>query len=454
MQRPTAISPRLRFVGLSVVVLLACSSELRPTASAGSADAGATLESGGIYLLTSPRRVACSFAAGALPEETREDSDPHGNEIPIDHFVVIMQENRSFDEYFQMLPQRGVPDADVAPADFSNPDAAGQPQFIYHEDEYCVHDIAHDSASERLQFAHGKQTGFIASAAGDAQVMGYYDESDLPYYYALARTFAIGDRYFSAMLGPTYPNRTFALSGTSFGQLENNLLPAGSTQRSIFQQLQDAGLSWVIYSDTTTFEEKLYAELRGLPGDHFRTTSRFRSDAAADALPNFAWVESKLARMRGDDEHPPSDIQLGQRFVSRRIAEVMNGPGWSRSAVFFTYDENGGFFDHVPPPRACPPDPKSMLSGFERYGMRVPFVVVSPYARPHHVSHRVLSHTSLLRMVQVRFDLPALSARDANSTPPFDLFDFTQQSFATPPELPEASVDQDELTRCEAAFAN
>ena len=438
---------------LVLLGICGCSAPLQaPAHDASVPDAESSVEVGGMYLDTSPRRVACSFTAGAMPQETLDAKDPHGSDIPIDHFIVIMQENRSFDEYFQMLPERGVPDADVAPKDFSNPDEAGEPVPIYHEDEYCVHDIPHDAPAARMQFAHGQQSGFLASASGDMQVMGYYDESDLPYYYALARTFAIGDRYFSALLAPTYPNRALALSGTSFGVLTNSALPDGSLSHSIFQQLQDAGLSWVIYSDDSTFEETIYPDLHTLPGDHFRPMARFRSDAADDQLPNLAWVESRLSATRGDDEHPPADVQLGQRFVSRTLGAVMSGPGWARSAAFLVYDEHGGFYDHVSPPRACQPDPANPVMGFERYGMRVPFIAVSPYTRPHHVSHRILSHTSLLRMVQARFDLPALSARDANSQPPFDMFDFTQVAFAAAPELPEAVVDQTELARCQRLF--
>jgi phospholipase C len=137
----------------------------------------------------------------------------------------------------------------------------------------------------------------------------------------------------------------------------------------------------------------------------------------------------------------------------------MHSPNWARSAAFLTYDEHGGFYDDLAPPAGCLPDEiepqlgKGATPGrFDHLGMRVPFIVVSPYAKPHYVSHRVFSHSSLLRLIEARFDLPAISARVANAEPPLDLFDFKHPHFATPPSLPEAKVDQAELTRCRKVY--
>jgi phospholipase C len=402
----------------------------------------------------SRQRAACTFSAGALPVTTFDAREPHGTDIPIDHFVVVMQENHSFDGYFQRLPQHGVPDADVAADDFSNPDASGAPIPIFHTTDYCPSDIAHDAVAEAQQSDDGMQNGFIASAAGDQAVMGYYDETDLPYYYALAREFGIGDRYFSALLGPTWPNRMFAQSSTSFGQTGNDAAPDDAQTTTIYAQLDAIGESWMFYSDKPPLEDVIYPKLRKNSPDHFGSMQRFFADAASGNLPTFAWVESRLLKgALGDDEHPPADVQLGQRFVADVVSAMFASPAWPSAAVFITYDENGGFFDHVAPPHACPPDPSAgNAAQFTRYGMRVPFIAVSPFSRPNHVSHRVLSHSSIVRMVQARFDLPALSARDANSAPPFDLFDFTTPTFAVPPALPDANIDETELTRCKALF--
>jgi phospholipase C len=449
-------APRKFARALALVVgVAACASEETETQhKVGDAQAKSLLHARALRMRPpAANRAACRYEAGALPAETLDRRAPHADAIPIDHFIVVLQENRSFDHYFQMLPQRGVPDADVAPPDFSNPTPdAGTPTSIFHETDYCEKDVPHDAEREETQYADGTLSGFIESAMQNPHVLGYYDEPDLPYYYALARTFALGDHYFSALLGPTWPNRMFMESGSSFGKLGNNSV--GDETATIYHQLQQSGHSWVIYSDTKVFEESMYPGLRDEAGAHFASMKQFYADAQAGDLPAFAWVESQLrVDSTGDDEHPPADIQIGQQWVTRVIAALFASPNWSSSALFWTYDENGGFFDHVPPPHACPPTAADASNdAFKRYGLRVPFVVVSPWAKPHYVSHDVLSHSSLLRMVQARFELPALSARDANAQAPFDLFDFSAPSFAMPPDLPEAVVDADELASCKQAY--
>jgi len=412
-------------------------------------------------------QLRCSFVAGARGADTLHASDPLGSTVPIDHFIVIMQENRSFDHYFQMLPERGQPDADVAPKNFGNPatdasdDGVASDVGIFHQNAYCTHDIDHGWDGIHRQYAHGKMNGFVIASDGGTSVMGYYDEPDLPYYYALANTFAIGDRFFSSVMGPTFPNRMFAVAGTSFGLVGNAAPPAEAESQTIFHRLQEIGEEFRIYSDQdTTFEEQMFPDLRAEPGEHFASIKRFIDDANSGNLPSLAWVESRLVRgANSDDEHPPADVQLGQAFVARIIDAAMHSAAWPSTAIFLVYDEHGGFFDHVPPPRACLPDAQEprlaegMTPGrFDRLGMRVPFIVVSPFAKPHHVSHHVLSHASILRMIEVRFDLPAVSDRTANAEPPFDLFDFSQAEFAVPPELPAADIDRAELERCRMEF--
>jgi phospholipase C len=408
-------------------------------------------------------RARCARKAGELPKDTLAADEPHGQAIPIDHFVVLMQENHSFDNYFEMLPQRGQPDAEVAPADFSNPDPSqhDQPVPIHHAPALCQQNPDHGWNTVHQQYADGALNGFVASSnPGGARAMGYYDEPELPYYYALANAFAIGDHYFSSLLGPTYPNRMYALSGTSFGFFQNGVPAAGTRWPSIFTQLQKAHLSWLIYADDPTFEQAIYPTLRSDSPDRFATLNRFIDDAAQGRLPELAWVEASYVEgATGSDEHPPSDVQIGQQLVARVVDAVMHGPQWQHTALLLTYDEAGGYFDHVAPPPACAPDHMSpklsdtdQPGNFDRLGMRVPLIVVSPYARAHYVSHEDYSHTSILRLVQARFELPALSARDANSTPLYDLFDFEHPAFAEPPTLPEATVDADALAACIKQF--
>ena len=159
-----------------------------------------------------------------------------------------------------------------------------------------------------------------------------------------------------------------------------------------------------------------------------------------------------------NDEHPPSNIQVGQHFVSSVIGAFLDSPQYSHGALFLTYDEHGGFYDHVQPPRACTPDDiePNLQSGdvpghFDRYGIRVPFVVVSPYARKHYVSHRVYDHTSILRFIETRFDLPALTRRDANADAMLRLFRFSRPQIPVPPTLPPAVIDAQQEAACGSA---
>jgi phospholipase C len=407
------------------------------------------------------RREACEYRAGALPEQTAGADEPIGQRIPIDHFVIVMQENRSFDQYFQGLPQFGQPDADVAPADFQNRDSTKNRDVKpFHSAELCSKDTRHDWNSAHAQFDDGKMDGFVdTSNPHGERALGYYDQSDLGYYYALASTFAIGDRYFASILGPTWPNRMFFHSASTFGHIGNTAPPPGPDQPSLFHQLQEKGIEWIVYSGGMTFEEKIFRHMHEEKGDHFKELDGFFEDAKRNTLPAYVWLESTYGGPDATDEHPPADIQLGQEFVSRVIDALMKSPAWARSALFIMYDEPGGFFDHVPPPPACPPDAiepllekRHVRGRFDRLGMRVPFIVVSPFAKAHYVSHQVYSHTSLTRLVQVRFGMPALSARDANSAVPYDLFDFEHPPFLIPPPLPVAQVDDLAHRVCKAKF--
>lgn len=404
------------------------------------------------------RRRGCYFRAGDLPSETLDLDSPKPDAIPIDHFIVVMQENRSFDHYFEKLPEFGQKDVDVAPATYVNADPSGEGEIVHptRADSPCLEDVPHNWIAVHHQLADGKMNGFLAAANPDGRrALTYYDADTLGYYYALASTFAIGDRYFAAVPGPTFPNRLFALSASSFGHAVNTAPPPQDEERTLFHQLEKKGLPWVLYAQGQTFEEQMYPRLHTEKGEHFRDFEEFFADAASGHLPFFAWVESTYDGRVGTDEHAPGDVQLGQAFVARVVKAFTTSPAWSKGALILTYDEHGGFFDHVAPPRACPPDDEpphiETLPGnarFDRLGVRVPFVVVSPFARAHFVTHKTYTHTSILRLVQARANLPALSRRDANDEPPFDVFDFAHPPFATPPLLPEATVDEAARKRC------
>ncbi|MBZ5713552.1 phospholipase C [Nannocystis pusilla] len=410
-------------------------------------------------------RDRCAYEAGALPAETQGNAYPSGEQIPIDHIVVLMQENRSFDHYFQMLPQRGQPEADVAPADFTNPGPEGAPVAIYHQTQPCFGGTDHSWDATHEQIGGGEMDGFVTSNEGKGddvidetlrgeRALGYYDDTDLPFYYWLANEFALADRYFSSVPGPTWPNRMYLYAGSSYGRTVNvNFKP----EATIFDHLVTRGVTFKVYfSDTGGLGDFLTGLLPD-PETQRRPIAQYFADAKAGQLPAVAFVNATFdaPEAMATWEHPPSVPQLGQRFVAEVVSALMTSPNWSSSALFFAYDEHGGLFDHVAPPRACPPDahapelqPHDRPGKFDQLGVRVPMMVISPFARKHYVSHEVYDHTSILRFIEARFVLPALTARDANALAPWDMFDFSSPSFATPPQISLPEVDPGAIARC------
>ena len=409
---------------------------------------------------------ACPFGPGDLPVTTLPPGTPHGAEIPINHIVVLMQENRSYDHYLGQLRKQGV---ERQPKDASNPDpTGGAPIRAFHEKGYCaVADPSHSWNGTHRSWNDGAMDGFTTANVDPAdptgrRSMGYYQNGDLNYYYRLYKLFATGDRYFCSMLGPTFPNRFFLVAGTSFGHIRNDI-PSTLTefsQPTIFNQLDDAGVSWKIYFAQIT-ENFVFAYVRNQPEGKVVPIAEYFADAAAGTLPQVSFVEPVyIAGVNvQSDEHPPANVQVGQDFAAGVINALLASPQWSDSALFFTYDEHGGFYDHVPPPPACVPDgiapvlqPSDVVAVFDRYGIRVPMVVVSPYARKKFVSHTVYDHTSILRFIQTRFDVPALTARDANADPMLELFDFAAPPFTRPPKLPSPRINQKRLEECAVLY--
>ncbi len=416
-------------------------------------------------------RAACGYAAGALPAETQGASRPNGAEIPVETIVVVMMENRSFDHYFQMLPLRGQPDVDVAPMDFENPDGEGVPVRIHRETSYCFVDTAHGYNASHRQVNDGAMDGFVTTNEGahelpaggtlemvsGARAMGYYDEEDLPFYYWLAREFAIGDRYFASVRGPTWPNRMFSMAATSFGNGSNNLAEADKT---LMDYLELRGVKWKLYASTTPTYALFLDKYLALPEGRVVPFEQYLEDAANGTLPPVAFVEPGVGReaVDGNDEHPPAIMQIGQRFVAEVVDALTKSPQWSKSALFLTYDEHGGLYDHVPPPEACPPDDLAVpnddgqLPRFDRLGVRVPFIVVSPFAKRNFVSHRVYDHTSIVRFIEARFVIPALTGRDANAEAPWEMFDFDAPPHLDPPAVTLPPVSEEKLALCKSIF--
>lgn len=410
-------------------------------------------------------RKACAFGPGDLGNKTVGGEYPVGSDIPIQHFVLVMMENRSFDHYFGAGKQFGLAVDGFAPGQ-GNPDGKGGVVEPFHTTEACIEDVAHSWKQVHLQLGGGKMDGFVISNNPHGErAMGYFDGTDLLFYYDVARTFGLSDRHFCSALGPTWINRMFFVSGTSFGLTKNQVPPAEVMDQHkgqlILQQLSAAGVSWKVYkSDLTEF--LLYPDFVVGEGnlDRLVELDAYYKDAAAGTLPAVAYVAPtfSVSGAERNDEHPPGTPYQGEQFAHNVLTALMQSPNWKDAAYIQTYDEHGGFYDHVVPPDACKPDDyPPQVDGnpgtqFDKLGIRIPLLIASPWSKPGYVSHQVTDNTSVLRLLQVRFGLPAMTHRDANAWPLLDFFDFSQRSFATPPQLDAPKPMADVITACEAAF--
>ena len=313
------------------------------------------------------------------------------------------------------------------------------------------------------------------------RVMGYYDDSDLNYYYYMASQFATSDRWFAPVMTRTQPNRDYLIAGTSQGYAypigtdsnDQNLL----TAKTIFQSLQNAGISWKIYVDPAntpcasnpTAQCLLgYSYIQNFQWGHtipqsypnkLVPISQYFTDLKDGTLPQVAMIEP--ASPAGLDEHGsdsdqyPINIQLGAQYVESLINALMTSTSWKNSAFILTYDEAGGLYDHVPAHAAKSPDgikPVDLLPAdicttstgptcdFTYTGYRVPLIVISPYAKKHYVNHQVADYTAILKLIETRFSLPALTKRDAAQMNMTAFFNFNIPPWKTPPSPPAQST--------------
>ncbi len=335
--------------------------------------------------------------------------------------------------------------------------------------------------------------GFVKTAGGDARAdqfydvdgiraMGYYDGGDLNYYYFMASNFATSDRWFNPAITRTHPNREYLIAATSQGYAypvgtdsqDKNLL----TAPTIFQELQAAGISWKIYVDPTNsncsqpYDPHCLLTLSyvqffqwghtipDLYPNNIAPISQYFTDLQNGTLPQVAQIEP--ATDAGFDEHPsvsdsePNRIQVGANYVSSLINSLMTSSSWQTSAFILTFDEDGGLFDHVSPQPAVSPDgikPVDLLPGdvctqesgpicdFVYTGYRVPLIVVSPYTQKNYVSHTVADFTAILKLIETRFNLPALTKRDAAQMDMTEFFNFDDPVWLTPPSPPTQNTD-------------
>ena len=399
--------------------------------------------------------------------------------MPFDHLVVVMMENHSFDNLLGALA-RTRPDIDGLTFDVdgnatnSNPGTADNaPQvteYPFHNTAQATH-VSQSWKATHEQIDDGAMDGFVRSV-DNVEPMGYYTPEILPFAYSLAGTFTLANRWFCSVPGPTYPNRRFLLAGTAYGGTvtkDSAVLesPPGGT---IFDVLSDHHISWADYY-TDVPGTLVIASIVRKHFRHHHRLKRFFDDCAAGTLPAVSFVDpgtgvlasltqaasSRLPVLRTeldaiwaflerDDpagtEEDPQDMYYGEAWAHRVVEAVLRSPAWPRTLLIYTYDEHGGYYDHVAPPPAIAPDeiapqlqPGDPAGGYDRYGPRVPAVVVSPYSKPHSTTDTVHDHTSVLATIEAKWNLPALTRRDANAATVMDFLDPDTPALLDPPEL-------------------
>jgi phospholipase C len=333
-------------------------------------------------------------------------------DTPIKHLVIACQENRSFDHYFgyaQLVQTAGF----GPPAGYSQPDAAGNPHHPFEFTSLKTPDPPHSWSAVHEQWDGGAMDGFFKSSAarignGDAAI-GYYTAAELPFYYGLFDDSALVANYFCSLLGPTWPNRFYFAAGTSGGITTNGVWGYGIFDYPIILDLLDeAGVTWGIYNmnwDSVPFgnTDNVFVFWKNFAHDQRTLGSKgsFLNDARKGRLPQVSWLVSSFAHQK--DEHPPADVSVGMSLQAELITAVRESPLWGSSAFLLTYDEHGGFFDHVAPPQV------------DAYGLsvRVPLWVVSPYAKTGPVQSSLpAEHTSTLKLIEALHGLSPLSTRN------------------------------------------
>jgi phospholipase C len=418
-------------------------------------------------------RAAAGIAAGirapgSLPDPSRPAGEPT-SALPFDHIVCLMQENHSFDNYFGMLPRRGQPGADGFTFDGagtplnSNPLGSGIVR-VQHAPTPCQPtDITQSWTPTHQEIDHGRMDGF---ARVDQGQMLYYDQSDIPFYYSFANTFTVGNRWFCSAPCQTYPNRRFYLCGTAFGLIstDTSKVTQSPPNGTIVDRLNHYGITWKDYFVDVPGTAVIYDIPEKNPAN-MAPIDQFFADCAAGTLPNVCWVDPEIGTLnvvgsalagkvpigngvanysaaQDQDEENPADIQLGESFVQSVVDAVLSSPAWPRTLLVWIYDEHGGYYDHVPPPAAIKPDsippdlgPKDYPGGYDLYGPRVPAVVASAYSKPHGVTNVVHDHTSVLATIAAKWNLPAMTYRDANATTVADFLDPSKPALLEPPTL-------------------
>jgi phospholipase C len=345
-------------------------------------------------------------------EAAQELPSPEASQI--DHIVVVMMENRSFDHLLGWLPGANGHQAGLSYADSSG---AEHPTWRLPTFVGCSHpDPDHSYAGGRSEYDNGRMDGWLRTTTNDVFSIGYYLEEDLPFYGALARNFTTLDNYFASILSSTFPNRIFQHAAQT-DRLSNTL--DVSSLPTIWDTLAAAGVSNKYYYSNVPFLALWGLRYLGISA----MFTDFLADAAAGTLPAVSFLDPRFTILDdggGNDDHPHADLRAGEAFLGQVYRAVTQGPKWANTVLIINRDEWGGFFDTVTPPRIIAPNDvdTDLVNGKALLGCRVPVTVVSPFTRGNTATPRINSglydHTSVLKLIEWRYNLPPLTTRDAS----------------------------------------
>ena len=375
-----------------------------------------------------------------------------GNDGPrgITTYVYMMMENRSYDHFFgarSMAPENKRGDGLPSPTAFSNPDINGQlvTSFTPDKTSLCALDPPHDWDAARVQWNSGANDGFLRihqmrhkNDATAQQPMQYLVRSDVPVSWALADAYATADRWFCAVMGPTWPNRFYWHAASSQGLMVNTLPPGGLTGPSIYHRLDAKGIPWLYYYGNIAVP----SVYQGLDVNRMRGFEHFLADARAGTLPPVVYIDPAFS---SNDDHPPVHPIHGQELIASVYNALATSPQWKNCLLVITYDEHGGFFDHVSPPKTVD---ERAAQGFDQLGFRVPTLVAGPYVKQGYVSSVQYEHCSALRELEVAFSLEPINQRTMAA---HDLSDFidadrlARGDWAPPIQIP--MVDPSDTTQ-------
>lgn len=352
---------------------------------------------------------------------------------PIKRVVLLMMENHSFDQMLGSLASvhEGLDGIPQTGETHFNKDPKGN---IYHQirtsELQMALDPDHDNAPVLRQLKDGN-SGFVAdfvrkypksTRSQRQQIMSYYEFPSLPALHTLGDNFVVCDRWFSSLPGPTWPNRFFALSGTSRGHVS---MPEGifhpdlagffeQHQDTLFDRLNEAGRAWKVYFYDMASSCILVHQRSPQNLDRYEVVDFFFEDAARGTLPEFVFIEPKYYGQDQNDDHPPHNVMKAEKLIADVYNALRTSPHWEETLLVVAYDEHGGFYDHVPPPAAVAPDEFTKEFAFNRLGVRVPAILISPWLA-RGVDHTVFDHTSLLKYLTEKWGLGPLGNRTAHA---------------------------------------